>query len=183
MRMESWFVWPVCPLCVFIVFPLFASHILAHQFSQLCNSEMLAILRFLSDHYLENLYIMQHISSIAMYFAGTEGWEDSLMSSGIVQKIKSFTYAVCQTPMPFISLSASVYPLISIAHNLSFTGCCIMSCWWLASGVHFIFQYHLLSCIEDIYTYCRGNSALSNEICRLLLRLTLKGLTRFLRYS
>ena len=183
MRTAFWSVWHASLLCVFIVSPLFESKILAHQFAQLCNSELLDILRILSDHYLENLYIMQHISTIAMYFAGTEGWEDALMSSGIVQKIKSFTYAVCQTPMPSISLSASVYPLISIVHNLSFTCWCIMSCWWLASGVQFIFQYHLLNCIEDIYTYCRGNSALSNEICRLLLRLTLKGLTRFLRYT
>lgn len=42
----------------------------------------------------------------------------------------------------------------------------------IASGIDFIFRYHLLSCIKDVYIHCRGTNNLSDLVCRILLRLT-----------
>ena len=80
---------------------------------------MFSLLSRVTDLYFDDLAIMQHVSTITMFFAGLEGWESSLMDSGLIQKITSFTYSVCQDPIPSISLSSSVFPLVSITRNLS----------------------------------------------------------------
>ena len=95
---------------------------LVHQCSQLCNNEMFSILSRVTDLYFDDLVIMQHVSTIVMFFSSLEGWESSLMESGLIQKITSFTYSVCQDPIPSISLPSSVYPLVSITRNLSLSG-------------------------------------------------------------
>ena len=94
------------------------------------------------------------------------------MDSGLIQKITSFTYSVCQDPIPSISLSSSVYPLVSITRNLSLSRRIIARFSRIASGIDFIFRYHLLSCIKDVYIHCRGTNNLSDLVCRILLRLT-----------
>ena len=133
---------------------------------------MFSLLFRVTDLYFDDLVIMQQVSTITMFFAGLEGWESSLMDSGLIQKITSFTYSVCQDPIPSISLSSSVYPLVSITRNLSLSRRIIARFSRIASGIDFIFRYHLLSCIKDVYIHCRGTNNLSDLVCRILLRLT-----------
>lgn len=133
---------------------------------------MFSLLSRVTDLYFDDLVIMQQVSTITMFFAGLEGWESPLMDSGLIQKITSFTYSVCQDPIPSISLSSSVYPLVSITRNLSLSRRIIARFSRIASGIDFIFRYHLLSCIKDVYIHCRGTNNLSDLVCRILLRLT-----------
>lgn len=158
-------------LCVYSITLFFFSD-LVHQCSQLCNNQMFSLLFRVTDIYFDDLMIMQHVSTITMFFAGLEGWESSLMESGLIQKITSFTYSVCQDPLPSISLSSSVYPLVSITRNLSLSRRAVSLFSFSASGIDFIFRYHLLSCIKDVYIHCRGTNNLSDLVCCILLRLT-----------
>ena len=169
---ESWLVWLAFPLFAFTVLFFLFCFSLVHQCSQLCNNEMFSLLSRVTDLYFDDLVIMQQVSTITMFFAGLEGWESSLMDSGLIQKITSFTYSVCQDPIPSISLSSSVYPLVSITRNLSLSRRIIARFSRIASGIDFIFRYHLLSCIKDVYIHCRGTNNLSDLVCRILLRLT-----------
>ena len=64
----------------------------------------------------------------------------------------------------------------SQSQSFRWTHCSVFSL--AASGIDFIFRYHLLSCIKDVYIHCRGTNNLSDLVCRILLRLTSTG--RFL---
>ncbi|KAK8824686.1 hypothetical protein WA556_005380 [Blastocystis sp. ATCC 50177/Nand II] len=149
----------ICVNCIacLCTYPAMCKHI--------CRKELLACLTSLASSFSEDNHIMLQIAIVLMYYTKDAEHITPFIESGVLQIVKSSVYSMATEITTEIntrqSIGEVVYPFASIVHHLTFS----------SEGLDYIRSQRFVASLKELYIRCRGDVAVADECCRVLIRM------------
>lgn len=172
---DWWSAWIVLPVFVRIVCASLFRFPLAIMCKQICRNELLFCLTSLASSFSYDNHIMLQIVIILMYYTKDTENIPLFIESGILPIVKSSIYSMADDITREINTRQSVeevvYPFVSIIHHLSFTSNSAVFSYLVDEGLDYIRSQRSIAFLKELYMRCRGDTAVADECCRILIRL------------
>ncbi|KAM7457430.1 hypothetical protein BLSTO_01813 [Blastocystis sp. subtype 1] len=149
----------ICVNCIacLCTYPAMCKHI--------CRKELLSCLTSLASSFSEDNHIMLQIAIVLMYYTKDAEHITPFIESGVLPIVKSSVYSMATEITTEIntrqSIGEVVYPFASIVHHLTFS----------SEGLDYIRLQRFVASLKELYMQCRGDVAVADECCRVLIRM------------